>query len=465
MKDTVQNVCWQKLLRTALVALMLAALCLNMVGCAKNETADDPTDEPATSEATEPSDTEATDPVDDTDTTDEPFVAVGTGDATSPAAKASYTTTTATPGDADMTLEVASFDGGVLTNSELNVFFWMEFYNFMNSEMGSYASYLGLNANSPLNAQASMSPIDENDADAGTMSWEQYFLQATMENYAYYKGLELYAIAQGFELPEDYQSDLDNLEQSVTDTATESGYESADDFVQASFGSGTTLADYVSYMTTYITAYAYYDTVLTAQCQPTDDEVVAYFDENADSYAENGLEKTDLNDINVRHILIQPADSYSVDSDGDGTNDSYSDEEWAAAEAKANQIYAEWQQDPTEENFAAMAKEYTADGNGEDGGLYENVYPGQMVAEFNDWCFDAARVAGDHGIVKTQFGYHIMYFSGKTDTFTWFETAKDDLVYQQLGELSSHIAEQYTITFNCNNMVLCDVITANTATE
>ena len=35
-----------------------------------------------------------------------------------------------------------------------------------------------------------------------------------------------------------------------------------------------------------------------------------------------------------------------------------------------------------------------------------------MVTEFNDWCFDAARQPGDTGVVDTQYGAHVMYFSG-----------------------------------------------------
>jgi hypothetical protein len=35
-----------------------------------------------------------------------------------------------------------------------------------------------------------------------------------------------------------------------------------------------------------------------------------------------------------------------------------------------------------------------------------------MVDEFNDWCFDSARKTGDTDIVKTEYGYHIMYFIG-----------------------------------------------------
>ena len=49
------------------------------------------------------------------------------------------------------------------------------------------------------------------------------------------------------------------------------------------------------------------------------------------------------------------------------------------------------------------------------GGLYENVSPGEMVTEFNDWLFDESRKPGDTGIVFNEggyTGYHVMYFVG-----------------------------------------------------
>ena len=66
--------------------------------------------------------------------------------------------------------------------------------------------------------------------------------------------------------------------------------------------------------------------------------------------------------------------------------------------------------DKTEESFAALANEKSADGDGTTGGLYENVYPGQMVDSFEDWCFDASRKTGDTGVVETPYGAHVMYF-------------------------------------------------------
>ena len=36
--------------------------------------------------------------------------------------------------------------------------------------------------------------------------------------------------------------------------------------------------------------------------------------------------------------------------------------------------------------------------NASSGGLYTDIYRGQMVSEFEDWCFDPSRQAGDTGI-------------------------------------------------------------------
>ena len=39
-----------------------------------------------------------------------------------------------------------------------------------------------------------------------------------------------------------------------------------------------------------------------------------------------------------------------------------------------------------------------------------------MVKAFEDWCFDEARTAGDTGIVQTEYGFHVMYFVGDSET-------------------------------------------------
>jgi peptidyl-prolyl cis-trans isomerase D len=58
-------------------------------------------------------------------------------------------------------------------------------------------------------------------------------------------------------------------------------------------------------------------------------------------------------------------------------------------------------------NFAAMASQFSTDqGSKDKGGLYESFAYGQMVPEFNDFCF--GKPVGTMDVVKTQFGYHII---------------------------------------------------------
>ena len=78
----------------------------------------------------------------------------------------------------------------------------------------------------------------------------------------------------------------------------------------------------------------------------------------------------------------------------------------------------------TEDAFAQLAKDNSADNNAKDGGLYENVYPGQMVNSFGNWCFDSSRKSGDVAMVQTDYGYHIMYFVKQTNMPAWKYTAQ-----------------------------------------
>lgn len=137
--------------------------------------------------------------------------------------------------------------------------------------------------------------------------------------------------------------------------------------------------------------------------------------------------------VNVRHILVKFEGGTTDSATGTTT---YSDEEKNAAKEKAEEILDEWMSgDATEDSFAALANEKSDDGDGTTGGLYENVYPGQMVSSFNDWCFDASRQSGNTGIIESEYGYHVMYFVGKSST-----TYRD---YQIESELRSTDTQEW----------------------
>lgn len=138
---------------------------------------------------------------------------------------------------------------------------------------------------------------------------------------------------------------------------------------------------------------------------------------------------------NIRHILVTPEHNHEDDEEHED-GETYSEEELAAAKATAEEILAQWEAgDATEDSFAELANEKSADGDGTTGGLYENVYPGQMVTNFNDWCFDESRKAGDTGIVESTYGYHVMYYVGDSDM-----TYRD---YQIESELRSADVESW----------------------
>ena len=146
---------------------------------------------------------------------------------------------------------------------------------------------------------------------------------------------------------------------------------------------------------------------------------------------------------NVRHILAK-FEGGTTDENGTTT---YSDEEKAAAKETAEQILADWQAgEATEESFAALANEKSDDGDGTTGGLYENVYPGQMVVNFNDWCFDEARQAGDTGIVETEYGYHVMYYVGASEQTYRNYMIENALVTEAMETWYNDIVEAQTIT-------------------
>ena len=120
--------------------------------------------------------------------------------------------------------------------------------------------------------------------------------------------------------------------------------------------------------------------------------------------------RQEYNTIDVRHILVQ-VNTTGLDTEAE-TYEADKQALWDEAKAEAEQILADWKAgEATEESFGEMAAELSDDGA--DHGLYENVYKGQMVEAFEDWCFDSARAVGDTGIVETPYGYHVMYFVGQ----------------------------------------------------
>ncbi|MBP3305577.1 MAG: peptidylprolyl isomerase [Oscillospiraceae bacterium] len=335
---------------------------------------------------------------------------------------------------------VATMGDATLTNSQLQVYYWMEAMNCLNSA-NSYGT-AAPDFTKPLSGQI----YDE----ANGQTWEQYFLSAALETWRQYQTMTLEAEKAGFVMPEEYSKDFDTLEADLESAAGKNGFESLNGLLTAKFGPGAALQDYRDYMWQYYTASLYLSEIAD-NIAVTEAEAEEYFNAHAQElYYYYGVTVAGGKSVDIRHILIMPEGGTKNASTG---YTEYTDEEWEACRVKVQAIYDEWLSgELTEETFAEFAVKYSEDGNAKDGGIYTEVYEGQMVTAFNDWCFDESRQTGDHGLVKTQYGYHIMYF---VDSREGINSMVQYLVQSQNAyALMETLVEQNPITVNYKSIVL-----------
>lgn len=361
--------------------------------------------------------------------------------------KDSYTVTDKTmQNKADVV--VATMGQAQLTNVQLQFYYWTEVYDFM-SQYGYYLSYIGFDYTKPLS--------DQTCYFDNTMTWEQYFLNTALEVWQSNVAFAQLAESKGFTMPEDYQESLDGMAEELTETAKKQGYSSVDAMVQESFGAGCTLEDYLEYMEVYYLGYTYFAELYNA-IDPSVEELTAYYEANKATFEENNIKQDGSYTVHVRHILSlisNVAEEMGAKKDADGK---YSEEVWEACREEAQKIYDLYLAgELTEEHFGELANEYSDDQDGEvtNGGLYENVFKGDMVEAFDAWLFEEGRQVGDTGLVKTEYGYHVMYFAGTEDV--WLVKARNAYVSEQSNEIVADTLKQFAAGINYKKIVLGEV--------
>ena len=126
-----------------------------------------------------------------------------------------------------------------------------------------------------------------------------------------------------------------------------------------------------------------------------------------------------VSSTSVRHILIQ---AETTDEKGNSLDKDVIEKNFADAKAEAEKLMQTWKDNgATEEAFIALIADNTDDtASIETDGLYDDVKAGgNYVAEFTNWAIDPARKPGDADLVKTEFGYHFMYFVEASGDATW----------------------------------------------
>lgn len=150
----------------------------------------------------------------------------------------------------------------------------------------------------------------------------------------------------------------------------------------------------------------------------------------------NSYSDNHYNVAQVRHILVKAV----PDENGEYTKAAKA-EALSAAEA----ILAEWKAgEATEDSFAVLATLKSEDtASSANGGLYDGVIKGQMVYEFDKFCFEGHE-KGDTAIVygesSAYAGYHVMYYVGEGEMYS--ETiAKNDLLNTAIGDWLAAMGE------------------------
>lgn len=281
-----------------------------------------------------------------------------------------------------------------LTNGQFQLYYWTAA-----QQLVQYGAYYGVDFKKPLDRQIQ-------DEKTGT-TWQQYFVAKALELWHSTMVLKAEAEKEDYQLPQEYLDVLETLDEEMEASVKEDGYASIEDMLQKNFGVNVTYAMYKDFIVDGWIA-STYEEKLVGSMETTEEEIEKYYTNNAatlESYLGITKESGDL--VSVRHILYMPDGATSATI----RTEKFSDEAWASAETKAKDILKQWKKgEATEESFGALAKEHSMDGSASAGGLIEGVAEGDMVKAFNDWCFDESRKKGDNGVIKTEYGYHVMYF-------------------------------------------------------
>ena len=341
---------------------------------------------------------------------------------------------------------VASCGDSELTNEMLTYYYWREYFTFMNM----YSSYITM----------MMDPygrLDEQESVMGGESWDEMFMNYALTSYHTYAAAATAGREAGYEITESEREGLDNIDAELQSYAELYGYETADAYLQLSFGPYATAESYKAFMEEYIYGASYLEHLLQAE-EITAADIDAYYEDHKEDLIAAGLEKDDRPMVNIRHILIMPEEV--TIAEGEEGYEEAKAAALAAAETTASEIYAQWQAGTMDEDsFAALAMEHSQDGSAPNGGLIENIRPGQTVENFDAWCFTEGRVAGDHGMVETQFGCHIVFLSAVQEESYWYQSVKTEYENDLYMEICRSVSAQYPLTSDLSKAAVYPVNT------
>lgn len=334
---------------------------------------------------------------------------------------------------------IATMGDGQMTNELLQIYYWRQVYEFVGNYESSLSS-LGLDYTGNMAKQ---------DYIDGSSSWQQYFLESAVQMWRTNYAFAVLAEENGYELPEEYSDLLNNIHERLEKAASDSGYSGIEEMLLTEIGPGCTEEMYAQYLQTYYYGYLYFREVYNA-LEPTEEEIEAHFAANEEDYAASGITKDGSVYVSFRHIMIFPENA-ALAPDGSMY---YTDEAWDACLGAAEAVMDRWKAGGrTEEVFTELVSKYSQDETTYlSGGLYSNVVQGDLMDSVDAWCFDAARKNGDCAIIKSDYGYHIVYFIESEEI--WHATSRSALQEEMGKVMVDEVLSNYTFVVDYSKIVL-----------
>ncbi len=320
-------------------------------------------------------------------------------------------TTTAAPSELpSMTPGNITINGEKISAAEYDFYYYATY-----SSYESYASYGAV----PTVAATGAFDITAACTISGyeSKTWGDYLKEIALTQLQDSYILAYYAGKDGVALSDDNQTTIDNFLSNVTTSAAQYGL-TDDEYLKTLYGATATVDNLTPVFERYLLS-SQYMTQLQDAYTFTDDELKAFYTANSSSYTDADLPV-------VRHILFLAYEGVSGQTDA-------TQEELDKAKALADAALAKVN---SLDDMVAVGEAALADGSAAESAQY-TVTEGQMVDEFNDWCFDASRKVGDKAVIKTEYGYHVMYYVGTEKD--WMADALSSLKSDKYG---SYIKEQ-----------------------
>lgn len=276
--------------------------------------------------------------------------------------------------------------GEKVSKVEFDYYYNMALSNYYN-QYGMYLSYMGVDLSGDLTTQMY----------SDTLTWDDYIEQMAVGNIRQEMALLAEAEANGFEY--DTAAKYDAYVEMMKDAAAEEGV-SFNDYVRSAFGSYATIGRLKDTICDSMKASAYSEKIAEEKA-PSEDEIVAYYEENKDDYdsvdyriiqidAELPTEPTELADPVEETASTEDAAEATDATEATDSTEEAEEEEYEPSEAEIAAAMAE-----AKEKAEAAVKTISTEGD-----LREDYAKSYLNSNYSDWLFDASRKEGDTTVVE-----------------------------------------------------------------